>query len=357
MDDEELDYFYEDEEPPAPEEPPAAEEPAAAEGATVIRRFPIEDIKLGKVIILLGKRGTGKSVLVKDILYHYRNKLDTAMAIAATTDTIEMFEDCLPPGYIHDEFDDDRLDRLIKFQKFWCNPRIPSEGKYRAKRNVGIFLDDMAFEKSIWKSLNLRYTYMNGRHENITLLQTFQYMMDVPTWARANVDYVFVLRTTTLSDRQKLHKHFFSVIPNFLDFCELMDSVTQDYGVLVFDNTVGSNHVSDCVFKYRADPSLGRFLVGRRRFLKLNYNEVRSAEEIQEQNMREYKASLEAPAAGGAAKKKSTASKFAVVSDAELTDARLRESWGAPKSRRSGGAEVHPSGRATPHPIGSPSER
>ena len=38
-----------------------------------LSRFNINDIKDDKVVVLIGKRETGKSYLCKDILYHHSN--------------------------------------------------------------------------------------------------------------------------------------------------------------------------------------------------------------------------------------------------------------------------------------------
>ena len=37
-----------------------------------LNRFNMEDLKDDKVVVLIGKRETGKSVLCKDILYHHQ---------------------------------------------------------------------------------------------------------------------------------------------------------------------------------------------------------------------------------------------------------------------------------------------
>ena len=36
-----------------------------------LRKFDINDIKDDKVVVLIGKRDTGKSFLCKDVLYHH----------------------------------------------------------------------------------------------------------------------------------------------------------------------------------------------------------------------------------------------------------------------------------------------
>ena len=38
-----------------------------------LRKFNINEIKDDKVVVLIGKRDTGKSFLCRDILYHHQN--------------------------------------------------------------------------------------------------------------------------------------------------------------------------------------------------------------------------------------------------------------------------------------------
>ena len=38
-----------------------------------LKKFNMSDIKDDKVVVLIGKRDTGKSFLCKDILYHHRS--------------------------------------------------------------------------------------------------------------------------------------------------------------------------------------------------------------------------------------------------------------------------------------------
>ena len=44
-----------------------------------LRKFDINDIKDDKVVVLIGKRETGKSYLCKDILYNHSNIIQMSL--------------------------------------------------------------------------------------------------------------------------------------------------------------------------------------------------------------------------------------------------------------------------------------
>ena len=110
---------------------------------------------------------------------------------------------------------------------------------------------------------------MNGRHYGICLIITAQFMGDLPVAFRSNVDYVMVGRTPGIQDRERLWKNFFGAIPTFHMFNAIMDNTTEDYHVLVLDNTVQSNKLEDSIFWYKAPmrgPKQNNFQVGCRAY-------------------------------------------------------------------------------------------
>lgn len=52
----------------------------------------------------------------------------------------------------------------------------------------------------------MRELFMNGRHRRMFVLIAMQYVLDMPPDLRSQVDYVFALRDTIHSSRDKLWK-------------------------------------------------------------------------------------------------------------------------------------------------------
>lgn len=209
-----------------------------------VRRFDASTIKESRIIFIIGKRHTGKSVLMKDLLYHMPRP-DYVLAMAPTEDTLVMFREFLPESCIYDHFSQEKLERTVTLQR-----ELVNRGK---KRTVLIVLDDCLYQKGVLKSNAMRSIFFNGRHDHISLICAAQYMMEVDVSLRTNIDYLFTMRENILTNRQKLFKYYFGQFAKFDEFDKVMTACTQDYRSLVMDGTVSTTATAtDCVMWYRA---------------------------------------------------------------------------------------------------------
>ena len=135
-----------------------------------IKRFDPNGIKESRIIFLIGKRHTGKSVLMKDLLYHMPRP-DYVLAMAPTEDTLRMYREFLPESCIFDHFSQEKLERTVSLQR-----ELVMRGK---KRTVLIILDDCLYKKNVLNSTAMRHIFFNGRHDHISLMCAAQYMMEV----------------------------------------------------------------------------------------------------------------------------------------------------------------------------------
>lgn len=239
-----------------------------------LSKFDPSVMKPHRTVLLIGKRGTGKSVLLEDILYHMRDKVDMGLAFTPTRDSRDMFEKHIPSSWVHDQFNGTKIDQLCSMQR-----DLPTD----KKRNLILILDDMMADKRVLKSIGIRDIFFNGRHEHITYISSQQYCLDMPPDLRTNIDYVFCLKCNILADRQRLWKYFFGMFSKFEDFCTVMDTVTANYGVMCLDNTVGSNELSDQLSWYRAAQDLPGFKMGKPIFWKMHNRALKTREKIQEE--------------------------------------------------------------------------
>lgn len=243
-----------------------------------VKKFDPTTIKESRILFILGKRHTGKSVLIKDLLYHMPRP-DYVLAMAPTEDTLRMFREFLPESCIFDHFSQEKLDRTVSLQR-----ELVNRGR---KRTVLVLLDDCMYQKSVLKSTSMRSIFFNGRHDNISLLCAAQYMMDVDVSLRTNIDYIFTMRETILTNRQKLYKYYFGQFKKFDDFDRVMIACTQSYKCLVLDGTLSSTEPTDSVLWYKASTSLPAFRLCRPIYWKfskrycLTSEQVRKAQEKQ----------------------------------------------------------------------------
>ena len=208
-----------------------------------LRKFKPENMGDDKVCVFIGKRGTGKSTLVTDILYHKKH-LPAGIVMSATEDGNHHYKIFVPDLFIYGDYDREAIERVLDRQK-----KIIGQGQ----TNTGAFmlLDDCMYDRKFMKDICIRQCFMNGRHWKIFFMLTMQYCMDLTPDLRANVDYVFILRENVLQNREKLYKSFFGVFPTFDMFNQVMNACTENYECLVLDNTSKSNKIEDCVFWYK----------------------------------------------------------------------------------------------------------
>ena len=244
-----------------------------------VRKFDPRTIKESRIVFIIGKRHTGKSVLMKDLLYHMPRP-DYVLAMAPTEDTLQMFRSFLPESCIFDHFSQEKLERTVTLQR-----ELVNRGK---KRTVLILLDDCLYQKGVLKSNAMRSIFFNGRHDHISLMCAAQYMMEVDVSLRTNIDYLFTMRENILTNRQKLFKYYFGQFSKFDEFDKVMTACTQDYRALVLDGTVStSQSPTDCVMWYRGACDLPAFRLCRPSFWKwserycLTQDDVRRAQRRQ----------------------------------------------------------------------------
>ena len=224
-----------------------------------IRKFDPSKMRPNSIVLLLGKRGTGKSTLLKDLMFHMRHKLDFGLAMSPTEECTSDLSAYLPSSCIYGNFCSDKVETLLEEQR-----RAVRRGR---SRHVFLLLDDCMYDKKVLKGTNIRNLFMNGRHRKIFFISCQQYVTDMPPELRGQVDYVFALREPIISNKERLWKFFFGMFSSLQDFTQVMDRCTQNFDCLVFDSTAKSTEVEDCVFWYRADLH-GDFQVGNPSYLR-----------------------------------------------------------------------------------------
>jgi hypothetical protein len=241
-----------------------------------LKKFDIKSIKDGSVIVFIGKRDTGKSFLVKDMLY-YKQDLPIGTVISGTEGANTFYGNIVPGLFIHDEFNPEIVKNVIKRQKqvmVKMNQEKSKCGYSNIDPRAFIILDDCMYDNSWTKDKNIRALFMNGRHYFMMFVITMQFALGIPPNLRTNIDYVFILRENYISNRKRLYEHYAGMFPTFEMFCQVMDQCTEDYCCLVIHNNAKSNKLEEQVFWYKAEDH-GNFHIGASQFWEYhtsNYN-------------------------------------------------------------------------------------
>ena len=213
-------------------------------------------IKHDKVVVMIGKRETGKSFLIKDLLWHHQ-QIPCGTVISGTEGANQFYSKIVPPLFVHEEYSPLVLSNVLKRQKL-IGKKIVKDLSERGTTSVDprnfLILDDCLFDTSWIRDKNVRYLFMNGRHVHTMFVIAMQYAMGIPPSLRTNIDYVFILRENIVSNRRKLYEQYAGMFPDFDSFCQVMNQCTENFECLVIDNNAKSNKLEDQVFWYKASP-------------------------------------------------------------------------------------------------------
>jgi hypothetical protein len=75
-----------------------------------------KDENKGPVIVLIGRRDTGKSFLVRDLLYHQRD-VPIGTVISGTEGANQFYSNHVPPVLIHSKFETNIISNILLRQK------------------------------------------------------------------------------------------------------------------------------------------------------------------------------------------------------------------------------------------------
>ena len=221
----------------------------------LIERMEIDSRK-SPMIVIIGKKDTGKSFLVRDILYNAQRCFPVGTVISGTEVANEFFQHMVPSRFIHDKYTPEIVMSTIKRQlqaKMARNADKTAHGGHSSMDpRAFLILDDCLYDASWIQQESTRYVFMNGRHVDLTTIITMQYPLGITPNLRTNVDFVFILRENIIGNRRRIYENYAGMFPTFELFCQFMDQCTENFECMVICNSSQSNRLEDQVFWYKA---------------------------------------------------------------------------------------------------------
>ena len=242
-----------------------------------LKRFDMKTISFkpneskGPVIVLIGRRDTGKSFLVRDLLYYHQD-IPIGTVISGTEEGNGFYGKMVPKLFIHNEYNTAIIENILKRQRGVLK-QIKHETESFKRSTIDprtfVILDDCLYDNTWARDKMMRLIFMNGRHWKVMLLITMQYPLGIPPTLRTNIDYVFILREPYIANRKRIYENYAGMFPTFESFCQVMDQCTENFECLVINNNSKSNKLQDQVFWYKAD-SHNDFRLGSKEFWELS---------------------------------------------------------------------------------------
>lgn len=244
-----------------------------------LKKFNMKDITFnpnenkGPVIVLIGRRDTGKSYLVRDLLFYHQD-IPIGTVISGTEAGNGFYSNHVPKLFIHEEYNTAIIENILKRQKMVLKQMKKEKetyGRSSIDPRTFVILDDCLYDESWSRDKVMRLLFMNGRHWKVMLIITMQYPLGVPPNLRTNIDYVFILREPYITNRERIYKNYAGMFPTFQSFCQVMDQCTENFECLVINNNSKSNTLTDQIFWYKAT-SHPDFKLGSKEFWELSKN-------------------------------------------------------------------------------------
>ncbi len=240
-----------------------------------IKPFDMKKLKKESIIVAIGKRNTGKSFLIKDILYHNRD-IPLGTVVSRTDHLCHFYDKFIPGMLIYQRYDNNIMEKVFERQKKalkenWKDP------------NAFLLFDDCLSDAKNWnRDENVKEVFFNGRHYKLMFLLAMQAPLGIPPDLRTNIDFTFILKNNNANDRERIYKNYAGCFPSREIFEHVLDSCTEDRHCLVIDNTTQSNNLEDQVFIYKASAH-DDFKMCSNALWRIN-NERYKIDEMEEQN-------------------------------------------------------------------------
>ena len=242
-----------------------------------LKRFDMKSISFkpneskGPVVVLIGRRDTGKSFLVRDLLFYHQD-IPIGTVISGTEEGNGFYSKMVPKLFIHNEYNTAIVENILKRQRSVLK-QIKKEVETFKRSTIDprtfVILDDCLYDNTWSRDKMMRLLFMNGRHWKVMLIITMQYPLGIPPALRTNIDYVFILREPYIANRKRIFENYAGMFPTFESFCQVMDQCTENYECLVINNNAKSNKLQEQVFWYKADAH-NDFKLGSKEFWELS---------------------------------------------------------------------------------------
>lgn len=232
--------------------------------------FKLENMVKNPAIVMIAKRGSGKSFVTREILYHYRHIIPGGVVISPTDRMNPLYKFFFPDLYIHYEINEGLLKRILARQSMMIE-------KQKEKKKCGLkvepkgilVMDDCLARKKSWaKEESIMEILMNGRHYKLTYILTMQTPLGITPDLRLNFDYIFLLREDSAINKKKLWINYASMFPSLISFTKVFSKCTSDFRTMVIDNRTPKDQINEKVFWFKA--SERKFSFGSKKFIELH---------------------------------------------------------------------------------------
>lgn len=242
-------------------------------------KFDINLLPMDSIIYISGKRGSGRSSIVRELLKKQVMKYCSYGIVISPTEEIDPFySKFIPKERIYKKFDETLIWNLtnryfmrnflyncsqhVEFLEEEVEKHGPEELTKKIINNItnehetkkdhlfAVFDDCLCY--SDWKkNIPLREFIINAKKYNVTVIIVSQHAEPIEPCIRSNFDYVFSLADDVQNNIRKLYKSFGGCFPTFEYFKTTYQELTEDYKSMVIVNKGVHENIQDKIFWFK----------------------------------------------------------------------------------------------------------
>ena len=234
-----------------------------------IMQFKLSNMVPNPSIVMIAKRGSGKSYIVRDLIYHFRS-VPGGVIIAPTDKVDPYYKYFFPDLFIHYEIKEVTLKKIMIRQSIMLDKEKNKkrEGKKVNPCSVLVMDDCLAYKKSWSKDETILNILMNGRHYKLMYILTMQTPLGVPPELRFNFDYVFLLKEDSAINKKKLWDNYASIFQTLSLFNKVFSECTENFSSMVIDNRKPASTIQEKIYWFKAKKR--KFVFGSKTFRELH---------------------------------------------------------------------------------------
>jgi hypothetical protein len=239
-----------------------------------IRQFNFSQFVISPAIVMIAKRGSGKSWVTRALLEYFKD-IPMGCVIAPTDRNNCFYGNFFPETYIHYHYKTEIIERILARQE-----KIKEKATDKLKLGITvdtrtyIVMDDCLASKGCWiRDQPLQEILFNGRHSEIMYILTMQFPLGITPELRGNFDYIFLLAEDFISNLKRIYDHYAGMFPTFESFRQVFGQLTDDFGAMVIVNRGVRKTFLEKVYWYKA-PDLSKLKTnfGHKQFMDYHNN-------------------------------------------------------------------------------------
>jgi hypothetical protein len=200
----------------------------------IIKIFKMEpfEMKNPNLTIFTAKRNSGKSHMIKYMLYKASKDYNDVIVMCPTTFHSD-YPKFMDKTRLIPRYDEDLLQHIIK--------RQASITKAKRINKVLVILDD-CISKANFKSNIFELIATQGRHYQFSCWITTQHYNKLPPVIRLNCDYMLILGNQTKKIMQTIYDELGGVCDSDKEFSDMVKPELVNYGCFVVNNLSAKFH-------------------------------------------------------------------------------------------------------------------